>query len=1091
MERLGGGSARARAAMLAAVGAGLLLAVPARAAEEKKPTSVLKMKAPEDVKVDKAGPARVKAPTSEDEVARDEAASQKRDQLIGDLKKIIPKIQDAAPQKADLIFQLAELYWEKSRSVSLREGREYDEAYGRWLSAHDKDPKAAGPEPKLSTKESDAHRRDALGQYQQILEKYKEYPRKDEVLFVVAYNLYESGQKAEALASYNTLIKQYPQSKFVPDAYVQMGEHYFASNDLTRARAAFEKAAAYKQPKIYSFAVYKLAWCDYNAHDFQASIDRFKEVIAYGEQQQGSGQRDRVQLRAEALKDVVLAYAQIDSIESAVSYLKEKGGAKALDYVNKLAATYFETGKYDQAINVYRRLQTEQPNHVRAPAWQQKILLAYDKLNKRDKVVSEMKRLVEAYGPKSEWARANAEQKGALGEATELAESAMRELVQDYHQEATKTKSVATYKLARDIYAQYLETFPDSESAYNLRFYHAEILYALEEWEPAGQQYAKVVALDKGGAYAQRSAYNRILALEKLVNIAKGTAQKRALESTARIDEKKAKGTVEQKRQVKAEKITKETAEEAIPEVEQQLVAACETYLEVSPKAKDEQVIRYKAAFVFYDHKHYVEAAKRFGEIILKWPADPFSQKAAELSMNILEVKEEWEPLSELAQKFLQDKRIAPPGGEFARKLAKVSEGARFKYVMDIYENKKDTQRAAKEFREFVKTYPKSENAHIALNNGILIAEQAEQLDLVIASAEQLLKEYPKTEDAIVKPAMRSLALAYERAARYPEAVAAYLAYADKYPSDERAPDLLFNAALWKEGLGDDPGALVLWQRYLKAYASRPDAAKIAFNVGLILQRQREWKKVADHWYAYQRDYARSAAPGQLLLARYNEGLALKELKADDKNVPLIMAEVARRFVGLPQAEKLPPVVDAGGHARFLLVEPYFEEYLKLHFNYTSQRDLVYVLKIKTARTEKLKAAYTEVIKFGSPTWSAAALCRLGEAYQNFNRGLLEAPMPRGLTPDQEDLYRTTLENQALPLEDKAVEALETAIAKSRDLGVYSDWTTRAQEKLKMYRPDAYGEAHKVAPMGSEPLAAVKPEGARVAAPGGSGGDAP
>src|SRR5207302_1872649 len=200
------------------------------------------------------------------------------------------------------------------------------------------------------------------------LKNYPNYERKDEMLFVVAYNMYEAGQKTEAIRSYNTLIKQYPQSRFVPDAYVQMGEHFFTSNDLTGARAAFEKPASFRLPKLYPFAVYKM-------------------------------------------------------------------------------------------------LEAEAPAHVRAPAWQQKILLAYDKLNKRDKVVQEMKRLVADYGPKSPWAQANAEQKGAIAEANDLAESALRELVQDYHQEAIKTKSVATYKLARDIYKQYVETFPGSETA--------------------------------------------------------------------------------------------------------------------------------------------------------------------------------------------------------------------------------------------------------------------------------------------------------------------------------------------------------------------------------------------------------------------------------------------------------------------------------------------------------------------------------------------------------------------------------------------------------------------------------------------------
>src|ERR1041384_22548 len=266
--------------------------------------SPLKLKpAPKDVETDKTkGPAHLKVPTSEEDVERDAAADKKRDELIQDLQTIIPKIPDGE-KKADLYFQLAELWWEKARYVSLQEEKDYDDSFAKW------DHK--GDEPKINTRKSDAYRKEALKLYQIILKDYPSYERKDEVLFVVAYNLYEAGSKAEAIQNYNTLIKQYPQSKFVPDAYVQMGEHFFISNDLTRARAAFEKAASFKLPKLYPFAVYKLAWCDYNAGEYQGSIDKFKEVISYSE----GGSKDRIQLKNEALKDIVLAYAQIDAID--------------------------------------------------------------------------------------------------------------------------------------------------------------------------------------------------------------------------------------------------------------------------------------------------------------------------------------------------------------------------------------------------------------------------------------------------------------------------------------------------------------------------------------------------------------------------------------------------------------------------------------------------------------------------------------------------------------------------------------------------------------------------------------------------------
>src|SRR5262249_56859336 len=94
--------------------------------------------------------------------------------------------------------------------------------------------------------------------------------------------------------------------------------------------------------------------------------------------------KDRIQLKTEALKDVVLPFGQLDEIESAAAYLSATGGDRAVELIDRLAGTYFESGKFDQSIRVYRLLEAKAPLDPRAAAWQQKILLAYDKLNRRD-----------------------------------------------------------------------------------------------------------------------------------------------------------------------------------------------------------------------------------------------------------------------------------------------------------------------------------------------------------------------------------------------------------------------------------------------------------------------------------------------------------------------------------------------------------------------------------------------------------------------------------------------------------------------------------------------------------------------------------
>ena len=990
------------------------------------------------------------ATPKQDDRDADAKADRKRDELIEDLRVIIPRMPEG-DRRADLYFQLAELWWEKARYASLQEVRDHDDAVAKWAD------KREGEEPKLDTRRSDGYRKEAIRLYQEVLDRYPRYERRDEVLFVAGHNLYESGNREQGIAHYSALIAQYPKSRFVPDAWVQTGEHFFATNDLRRAREAFEKAASFHLPKLYAFALYKLAWCDYNAGAYAAAIAKFKEVIAYSE---GEARGDRVQLRQEALKDIVLAYAHVDAIDGAIAYLAEKAGDDPVEAIQRLAATYFDDGKFEQAIRVYRILQERAPGHAKAPAWQQKILLAYDKLNRRDQVVTEMKRLVGEYGPQSGWAKANTAAHGALAEARDLAEASLRELVQDYHQEAIKTKSAATYRLARDIYRQYLDTFPQSESAASMRFYYAEILYALEEWDAAAAEYQKVVEADPKGPQAQRAAYDAILALEKAVAVVKGKLKKRELADAAKVDEHKDKGQVDRVRKPRLETVTRDVEAEPIPENEQRLIAACDRYLRLVPGAKDEIVIRYKAAFLFYERRHFVEAAKRFGEIILRWPTDSWSQKAAELSLDILNTRQEWQALSDLAQRFLENGQLCPSGSKFQLEVARVAEGARFKYALQLYEEKKDFTLAASEFRAFVARYPKSEYAPKALYDALLIADKADELDVEIAAGEQLMRDYASADPAIVKLTIPALANACDRAGRYADAVRWYEDAQRRWPSDERAGDWLYNAAVRREGMGDDAGALRNWQIYLKQYRSRPDAAKIAFNVGLILERQKDLRRAADHWSAFHRDFAGSATAGQLLLARYKQGLALRELKAPD--AAAVLADVPQRYARLPEAEKTAaPLIDAAAHARFLAVEPSFGDFMAIHFRYLRQADLVYVLKVKNARIARLLSAYGEVIAVGSPRWSEAAFERIGEAYRNFNKGLLDAPMPRGLDPEQQELYRSTLESQALPLEDKAVEAFAKAIAISRSTGVYSEWVIKAQDLLREYQPDAYGDVHR------------------------------
>ena len=110
--------------------------------------------------------------------------------LIEELKKLIPKAPNT--RKAEMIFRLAELYWEKSKYRFGLEMTAFDKAYTEWTDAG-----RPGKEPtqKDYIRESELIKQNALKLYDKVLKEYPTYERNDEVLFYLGYNEYEAGDK--------------------------------------------------------------------------------------------------------------------------------------------------------------------------------------------------------------------------------------------------------------------------------------------------------------------------------------------------------------------------------------------------------------------------------------------------------------------------------------------------------------------------------------------------------------------------------------------------------------------------------------------------------------------------------------------------------------------------------------------------------------------------------------------------------------------------------------------------------------------------------------------------------------------------------
>ncbi len=1100
----------AAAAVLALAGGAAAAGAPAPKAgkPEAKKAGDTKGQAAKQNEAARQGPASFAGQTVDlDENLRTADADRKRDEAIEQLKNIIKNPAVVGPQKAELLFQLAELWIEKSKYIYFGEMATYDQKYRTYSECvNEKGLESCGTEPKIENRQSEIYRDEALRLYDQILKDYPTYERKDEVLFALATNLYEKGRKEESIARHRDLVTQYPNSKFVGDSYVAMGEHFFAANDLSRARQAYEKAleSSKDEPRVYNFALYKVAWCDYNGGDYEAALQRFKEVV---DRSEASKVKREVALKGEALQDMALTFEKLGMIEEANNYYKTKASKnEARRLFGRLANRYFDGGGFDPAIKSFRLLIAEEPNDPKCPEFQSNIVRAYEGLRERDKVLDEMKVLVRTYKPGSGWATANASNKAALAAAYELTEGAMRELVTDYHQEAQKTKAVRTYRLAANIYKEYLDSFSDSDFAYNLRYYYADILWALQRYEEAAEQYELTYVKDPNGSYSKAAALNTMLCYQKLIAIEKGEEDVVQLRDDQKIDEKQQKGDVKKSKRIQTSKINKDTIEEEIPKFEKKMIEACDRYAVIAAQDKrleaDEINVRYSAAFIYYDRKHFTEAARRFGEIILKWPTDAQARKAADLSLNILETREEWFELARLSRAFYDNKKLAKPGDPWTADLAKIMEGAQYKYIdIVVYHGEKDGQKAATMFRDFVKEFPKSVYADQALVYTMVIYNEAKKLDEAILIGEQIMREYPDSKHRL--RTLFDLGLFYQGTSDFEKAAASFEKYVVEWEQQEgiRAPDAdpkakkvakvslksasevvrakpadalkasdaLYNAALWNEGLGRFDKAIGLYNEYISKYRTVKDAvpaATLAFNIALIHEKQKEWSRAIGQYDHYLKEYEGSVKPGQFFYARYKKAMAQRELKQIDemnKTLDLVVADFKRVS---EEERKSFTVLDAYAHSHFLLLEKKWKAYQAVRLDKVST--LAKSLKEKLALTQPLIDNYTEVLQIGSGDWGIAALTRIGMINQDFARNFVESPAPPGLDFEQLEMYRSELENRAFPLEEKAIEAYETALAKSYELNIYNEFTLAAQDALNRFKPGEYGEIRPVHFTGSE-----------------------
>lgn len=432
------------------------------------------------------------------------------------LPALIKRASDDDPEKPDYLFRLGELYADKRRYLNY-EAHGVDQKILEAQRASNSEQVGRLTLKKQRLEESSA---DMAGKALELYvgaSKYPRYGRMDEVLVRLIYFLHDTNKDAQAREFFDRLIADYPQSKYVPNAYLSSAERHFQNGEMESARKYYEKVTTFADSSVFGFALYKMGWVEIKLGHFETAIAIFAKVIRHC--QDGKIPKNQAgPLGKEAKKGLVEAYARTrgNSPAKAWAFFQRIGGDYAPKMLESLAEIAWEEGLAPKSLELYRKLVALDEDSQRVCSWQTRILRNSLSVGSRKDQVAELQRLGKFYETAS---HRKDIQENALTECRNVLHDTGKALALTVHMEAKRRKDPDDYRLAGMVHKEFLSHFKSRSDTSHIAFNYGELLWQMGAWPEAAWTFSKLARLDPEGRYGTDAASIAVIAWKKALNI--------------------------------------------------------------------------------------------------------------------------------------------------------------------------------------------------------------------------------------------------------------------------------------------------------------------------------------------------------------------------------------------------------------------------------------------------------------------------------------------------------------------------------------------------------------------------------------------
>ncbi len=259
--------------------------------------------------------------------------------------------------------------------------------------------------------------------------------------------------------------------------------------------------------------------------------------------------------------------------------------------------------------------------------------------------------------------------------------------------------------------------------------------------------------------------------------------------------------------------------------------------------------------------------------------------------------------------------------------------------------------------------------------------------------------------------------------------------------------------------LGQDDRAQRDLQLHAKRWPEHPRQGELLAQLAELHEAAMRHDQAARAWSRIQDLEDERASDGQRAHALIRQGRA-QQAAGDDVAALRSWQAVIERWAGQPEGDEAlrQSVAEALYRVGVETLAHYEAIDLAGHAAPTSRAAAqAWARRQVAAKAEALREvekAHAAVIEAGAGSWGLTALVRLGGAYEHMADCLRGAWVPPWLTPEQAELYRIELDDEAWHQEEKAAEAYRAAVLRSREIAVYGEAVAEAGQRLTALRPE-------------------------------------